>query len=103
MKIKKCLMLGFLIWGIFVSLIGISLAFLPKTYSTIIGIVIIILSLMSGLILQNPISAISLGAGICVHLFPPYIMGIVFIIVGLAAMTVSGLLWFRNRKPSSVS
>ena len=103
MKIKKCLMLGFFVWGICVFLIGIGFAFLPKTFSTIIGIAIIALNLMSGLVLQNPISAISLGAGICVYLFPPYIMGILFVIVGLAAMTVSGLLWYRNRKPSSVS
>ena len=86
MKLKKFLSRAVCIIAACALLVGAGFIFAPKGFSVAGGIVIICLSLASGLILPNPISFLGLIAGVCVLIFPPKIVGIVFAVLGVAGM-----------------
>lgn len=98
MKSRKVLISVLCIVAACVLLTGIGFLFASKTISIIGGIVIICLSLASGLILPNPISFFALIAGICALVFPPQIIGIAFAFLGLIGMITGGILQFKMRK-----
>lgn len=98
MKSEKILTLVLGVTAVCALLTGICFVLASKTISIIGGIVIICLSLASGLILPNPISFFTLIAGICTLVFPPQIIGIVFAILGLAGMVTGGILWLKMNK-----
>ena len=98
MRIKKSLVLVLGIVGICAVLVGAIFAIAPETFSTIGGIVIICLSLASGLLLSNPISVIPLLAGILVLVLPSQVVGILFALLGISGIIVSVILWRKMHK-----
>lgn len=66
----------------------------PLTLST--AIVMICLSLASGLLIPNPISFLGLMAGICMIIFPSWVVGIIFMLLGIAGAIVN--LFVAKRK-----
>lgn len=66
----------------------------PLTLST--AIMMICLSLASGLLIPNPISFWGLMAGICMIIFPSWIVGIIFMLLGIAGAIVN--LFVAKRK-----
>lgn len=63
--------------------LGIVLLISSKTIALSTAIVMICLSLASGLLIPNPISFLGLIAGICMIAFPSWIVGIIFILLGI--------------------
>ena len=66
----------------------------PLTLST--AIIMICLSIASGLLIPNPISFLGLMAGIYMIIFPSWIIGIIFILLGIAGAIVN--LFVAKRK-----
>lgn len=103
MKLKKFLSLAVGIVAACALLVGIVFIFASKGISVAGGIVIICLSLASGLIFPNPISFWGLIAGVCVLVFPPYVVGIVFAVLGVAGMLTNVIISKRTNKVSVVN
>lgn len=76
--------------------LGTILLISSKTLTIPTAIVIICLSLASGLIIPNPVSFLGLIAGICMIVFPSWIVGIIFICLGIAGTIVN--LFVAKRK-----
>ena len=79
-------------------LTGILFVVASETFSTFGGIVIICLSLASGMIMPNPISFFALIAGLCILVFPSKIVGIIFALLGLTGMVTSGIYGVKKSK-----
>lgn len=77
---------------------GICLLIFAQAISLVLGIVVICLSLATGLILPNPISLFALIAGICM-IFAPVPTGIVLTCVGTIGMLTNGLFGMKKKKP----
>ena len=77
---------------------GICLLVFSQAMSLVLGIVVICLSLATGLILPNPISLFALIAGISM-IFAPVPTGIVLACVGAIGMLANGLYWVGKKKP----
>lgn len=65
-------------------LLGMILLISSKAMTISAAIVMICLSLASGLLIPNPVSFLGLIAGICIIIFPSWIVGIIFILLGIA-------------------
>ncbi len=79
----------------FSALLGLMMVFLPKGLTVAAATVIICLSIASGLIIPNHISLLGLVAGICMLVFPAWIVGIVFIVIGNVGALIN---MFASRK-----
>lgn len=77
-------------------LIGLVLLAASRTVHISVAIVIICLSLAFGIMAANPISLIGLMAGICMLVFPAWIVGIIFMLLGIAGAIVN--LFVAKRK-----
>ncbi len=77
-------------------LVGVCLLFVSDTVSLVSAIVIICLSLASGIMAPNPISLWVLIAGVCMLIFPAPIVGIVLIVLGCAG-TLANLLIAKKK------
>ena len=77
-------------------IIGLICLFSSETVSFASGIVVICLSLASGLIIPNPISLVCLIAGICMLIFPARIVGIILMLIGLGGGLANWLVWRRK-------
>lgn len=85
-------------------IIGILEICLPKQFSLIAGIVIIVVSIASGLICLSPISVVGLFIGIFMCFVPKTIMGIIVIVIGVIGCAIVPpitikVLKFINSKP----
>lgn len=77
-------------------LVGLVLLAASRTVHISVAIVIICLSVAFGIMAPNPISLIGLMAGICMIVFPSWIVGIIFICLGIAGTIVN--LFVAKRK-----
>ena len=87
------------LWGgtfAFSTLMGLFLLLASEKVSLISGIVVICLSIASGLILPNPLCVFTLIAGICMTVLPPWTVGIVLLCIGLAGALVNFILWLKR-------
>lgn len=90
---NKRKMIAYIIGATFAAafILGLILLVASKGITVSIAITIICLSLASGLIAPNPISFVGLIAGICMLVFPPWIVGVVFIVIGVAGAVINAL------------
>lgn len=70
--------------------LGLVLLVAPKTVAVTAATVIICLSIAYGLLTIDPGSIIGLAAGVCMIVFPGWIVGIFFAVLGVAG-TVANL------------
>ena len=92
--------LSLVIGIVFISLllIGVMFVVAPRVFSVVVGIVVVCLSLAFGMILPpEPSSFFALIVGICMIVFPPKIVGIVFVLLGIAGAVGSAILWVKKR------
>ena len=97
MKNKRLI---FLLCGIFCAsliLAGLCLLAFSKQFATVGGIVVICLSLATGLIVPNPVSIAYLVAGILMLVLPKPIPAVILLCVGVGGAIVELILWWRNR------
>ena len=73
-------------------LIGMMLFVAPRVVSTVGGIVIVCFSLAFGMIMPEPVSFLALIAGICMLVFPSKIVGVVFLLLGIAGAACNAIL-----------
>lgn len=102
-KVLTVLLIGI---SVCVTLMGICLMFSSKAISVTLGIVMICLSLASGLLLPNLTSAFTLVAGIFILILSPRATCIIVAVAGIVAGTVLAVLWLqanRARKKSNAS
>lgn len=74
------------------AIIGLLFLVAPKAFSTTAAVVVICLSVASGLILPNPVSFWFLIAGICMLVLPAWVVGICLLVlsaVGMVAVPLS--------------
>lgn len=97
MKNKRLI---FLLCGIFCAsliLAGLCLLVFSKQFATVGGIVVICLSLATGLIAPNPVSIAYLVAGILMLVLPKPIPAVILLCMGVGGAIVELILWWRNR------
>lgn len=97
MKNKRLI---FLLCGIFCTsliLAGLCLLAFSKQFATVGGIVVICLSLATGLIVPNPVSIAYLVAGILMLVLPKPIPAVILLCMGVGGAIVELILWWRNR------
>lgn len=97
MKSKRLI---FLLCGIFCTsliLAGLCLLAFSKQFATVGGIVVICLSLATGLIVPNPVSIAYLVAGILMLVLPKPIPAVILLCMGVGGAIVELILWWRNR------
>lgn len=68
------------------AVIGLLFLVAPKAFSTTAAMIVICLSLASGLILPNPVSFWFLVAGICMLVFPSWVVGICLMALSAVGM-----------------
>ena len=86
MKKKKTV--AYLLGGSFAvgAIIGLAFLVAPRAFSVTAALVVICLSLASGLILPNPVSFWFLMAGICMLILPSWVVGILLLLLSAAGM-----------------
>lgn len=97
MKSKRLI---FLLCGIFCTsliLAGLCLLAFSKQFATVGGIVVICLSLATGLIVPNPVSIAYLVAGILMLVLPKPIPAVILLCMGVGGAIVELILWWRKR------
>lgn len=97
MKNKRLIML---LCGVFcVSLIvaGLCLLLFSKQFATVGGIVVICLSVATGLIAPNPVSIAYLVAGILMLVLPKPIPAIILLCLGVAGGIADLIVWIKRR------
>ncbi len=72
---------------------GICFLFAPKTVAVVCGIILICLSLATGILLPNPFSPIGLLVGICMILCQPVFIGVIIICFGGIAAIINLIVW----------
>lgn len=96
MKKKNLISLAIGIMCIITLIIGICMLVLPKSLSLPSGIILICLSLASGMLIPNPISFAGLIIGILMIIFPnwlPLYSGIFFIVLGAVISIANPIIW----------
>ena len=97
MKIKR---LVYLLCGILCAsliLAGLCLLLFSKQFSTVGGIVVICLSLATGLILPNPISLAYLVAGILMWVLPKPVPAIILFVLGVGGAIAELIVWLKRK------
>ena len=74
---------------------GLAMLVPYKTFTTVAAIIILCLSICSGILAPNPISLYGLVIGVCMLVFPPQIVGIILLAAGLIG---AGTNWFCWKK-----
>lgn len=95
---KKSLIL--LLCGIFCAslvLAGLCLLGFSKQFATVGGIVIICLSLATGLIAPNPVSIAYLVAGILMWVLPKPVPAIILLCLGMAGAIANLIVWLKTK------
>ena len=95
---KKSLI--FLLCGIFcVSLIlaGLCLLLFSRQFATVGGIVVICLSLATGLVLPNPFSLAYLVAGILMLVLPKPVPAIILLVLGAGGAIANLIVWLKKK------
>lgn len=99
-KQKIAALLSGIFWAT-ALLIGICLLPASDTGSMVSGIVVICLSLASGMLVPNPISLWALIAGICMIVFPGWAVGLVLCSIGAAGALANLIIWLKRKKTST--
>lgn len=96
-KNKIAALLGGIFWA---TALFIGLCLLPSsdTGSLVGGITVICLSIATGMLIPNHISLLGLIAGICMIVFPGWVVGIVFCCLGAAGALANWLGWLKRQK-----
>ena len=97
MKIKR---LVFLLCGIFCAsllLAGLCLLLFSKQFATVGGIVVICMSLATGLIIPNPVSIAYLVAGILMWVLPKPIPAVLLLCLGVAGAVANLIVWLKKK------
>lgn len=95
---KKSLI--FLLCGIFCAsllLAGLYLLLFSKQFATVGGIVVICLSLATGLIAPNPVSIAYLIAGILMLVLPKPIPAIILLCLGASGAIANLIVWVKKK------
>ena len=92
-------MLSYSVGAVFAALVvlGVFLLMAPKAAAVTVAVVIICLSVAYGILTADPGSLLPLVAGICMWVFPGWVVGIVFVMLGTAGTIVN--LAVHKRKP----
>ena len=75
---------------------GLILLLPYKTVITVFAIVIICLSICTGILAPNPVSLYGLLIGICMLVFPPQIIGFVLLGMGVIGACANWFSWKMN-------
>lgn len=67
----------------------------------VIGIVVICLSLATGMLLPNPISFLGLFAGAAIAFLPPWISGLFLLLLNLAGMVSNLVVWLKHSRTTA--
>lgn len=97
MKNKRLI---FLLCGIFCAsliLAGLCLLVFSKSFATVSGIVVICLSLATGLIAPNPVSIAYLLAGILMWVLPKPVPAIILLVLGVAGAVANLIVWLKKK------
>lgn len=95
---KKSLI--FLLCGLFCAsliLAGLCLLVFSRQFATVGGIVVICLSLATGLIAPNPVSIAYLVAGILMLVLPKPIPAIILLCLGVIGAVANLIVWCRKK------
>lgn len=95
---KKSLI--FLLCGLFCAsliLAGLCLLAFSRQFATVGGIVVICLSLATGLIAPNPVSIAYLVAGILMLVLPKPIPAIILLCLGVVGAVANLIVWYRKK------
>ena len=95
---KKSLI--FLLCGIFCAsliLAGLCLLLFSKQFATVGGMIVICLSLATGLIAPNPISLAYLVAGILMWVLPKPIPAIILLCIGVGGVLANLIVWMKKK------
>ena len=95
---KKSLI--FLLCGIFCTMLvlsGLCLLLFSKSFATVGGIIVICLSLATGLIVPNPVSLVFLVAGILMLVLPKPIPAIVLLCLGVGGAIANLIVWMKKQ------
>lgn len=95
---KKSLI--FLLCGIFCAslvLAGLCLLVFSRQFATVGGIVVICLSLATGLIVPNPVSIAYLVAGILMLVLPKPVPAILLLCLGVGGAIANAIVWAKNK------
>lgn len=74
---------------------GLLLLIPSKALSITLAVIIICLSLCFGIILPNPICPLTFATGICILIFPPKIVAIVLLCIGVVG-SLANLFGWKN-------
>ena len=97
MKNKRLI---FLLCGIFCAsliLAGLCLLVFSKQFATVGGIVVICLSLATGLIVPNPVSIAYLVAGILMLVLPKPVPAILLLCLGAGGAIADMIVWLQKK------
>lgn len=95
MKTRKNITLLIGIFGFLVLTTGVCFLFVPKTAAVVCGIILVCLSLATGILLPNPFSFVGLLAGICMSLCAPTYIGAIFICFGCITAITNLVVWLK--------
>lgn len=95
---KKSLI--FLLCGIFcasVILAGLCLLLFSEQFATVGGIVVICLSLATGLVLPNPFSLAYLVAGVLMLVLPKPVSAVILLCLGTGGAVANFFVWLKKK------
>ena len=97
-KLKK--IIAWIVGGVFltVMLLGICVLFFPRGAAIGVGIAIICVSLAFGMILINPLFIIPLALGVLMLFVPPYVSGIILIVLGAVFMVANPIVYKKIKR-----
>lgn len=98
MKLQKWFAYGVGILCAVCLLTGISILIWKAPAMITVAVVIICLSICSGILLPNPISLLCLLAGVGMFLVPPQVSGIVLVFLGCAGALTNAILCLKKHK-----
>lgn len=96
MEKRKVFTLAIGIFWTVLALVSVLLMVSGRTTAAILGVIVICLSICTGILLPNPLSFIGLFAGIAMLILPPVFTGVILLVVCLAAMAANWIVWIRR-------
>ena len=99
---KKAKISAWIVGGAFaVTIILGALLLIPsKVWSVTVAVVVICFSIVSGMLIPNPVSFLMLFAGICIIILPAWCVGVVLIGVGVIGAVTNLIVAPRQLKTS---
>ncbi len=89
-----------LTWAV-IGLLALGMIVMGRTAATVSGVVVICLSLASGMLLPNPISFFGLIAGILLLVLNPTATGIILLLFSLGGMLSNLIVYLKSEKNST--